>query len=283
MLNRSRHPRVAIAACVVAGALHAGTARADEDASAWDGDGRSAVRLIAASTAPSARVRAGVQITLKSGWHTYWRYPGEAGVPPRFDFTGSRNVQSARVLWPAPQRISEHGLTAIGYTKDVLLPLSVVPQTEKDPLILSLAVDYAICERLCVPAQGRVQLDLTHASASYNGMLAGAQLRVPKKRELGEGSSLAIRSVRRDPHWPLPRVLVQIAAPAGTDADLFVEGPTPAWAFPVPTPLDANTKDLRSFAFNLEGAPPGAQYAGAVVTMTAVTADDAIEVNVPLD
>ncbi len=71
---------------------------------------RSAVRLIAGSQpAGAAVIRAGIEIKLKPGWHTYWRYPGDAGVPPRFDFQGSKNVKAVEVLWPAPQRIPEAG------------------------------------------------------------------------------------------------------------------------------------------------------------------------------
>src|SRR5262249_38699427 len=72
-------------------------ASAAEDASGWDGDARSAMRLIAGSATAGNALRAGVEIRLKSGWHTYWRYPGDAGVPPRFDFTGSQNVKAVDV------------------------------------------------------------------------------------------------------------------------------------------------------------------------------------------
>ena len=60
-----------------------------------------------AAAAPLPFVRAGIEIRLKTGWHTYWRYPGDAGVPPQFDFAGSQNVKSVDVLWPAPQRLPE--------------------------------------------------------------------------------------------------------------------------------------------------------------------------------
>src|SRR5438132_5154657 len=70
------------------------SASAADDASPWDGDARSAMRLIAGSAVVGKVVRAGVEIRLKSGWHTSWRYPGDAGVPPRFDFTGSQNVKA---------------------------------------------------------------------------------------------------------------------------------------------------------------------------------------------
>src|SRR6185436_9769338 len=125
-LRRTAAPRaIAIWAMSL---LAAGNATAGDDASRWDGDARSALRLIAGSSATPERAptRAGIEIKLKNGWHTYWRYPGDAGVPPRFDFAGSQNVKSVEVLWPAPQRIPEQGLVAIGYTGDVILPLAVV-------------------------------------------------------------------------------------------------------------------------------------------------------------
>ena len=106
-------------------------------------------------------MRAGIEIRLKQGWHTYWRYPGDAGVPPRFDFTGSQNVKSVEVLWPAPRRLPEAGLDTIGYDRDVILPLRVTPQDQAKPVMLQVKADYAICEKLCVPAQTKAGLALS--------------------------------------------------------------------------------------------------------------------------
>ena len=78
-------------------------ARAD-DASPWDKDLYSASRLIAGTVQQergASSFRAGIELTLQPGWKTYWRYPGDSGIPPRFDFSGSTNVQSATVAWPA--------------------------------------------------------------------------------------------------------------------------------------------------------------------------------------
>ena len=174
---------------------------------------------------------------LKPGWHTYWRYPGDAGVPPRFDFAGSQNVKSVDVLYPAPQPIPEQGLTAIGYTSDVIWPLAVVPLDRAKPVTLRLKLDYAVCEKLCVPAQGKAELALTGRPASRAGALAEAEARVPKKLALGEGSPLAIKSVRKEDGAARPRVIVDVAAPPGSPVALFAEGPTPDWALPVPAAM----------------------------------------------
>jgi DsbC/DsbD-like thiol-disulfide interchange protein len=286
MIAGSHRLRRTVAACAMLLVAFAGNALADEDASAWDGDARSAVRLIAGSSGASAPMRAGIEVRLRPGWHTYWRYPGDAGVPPRFDFSGSHNVRGVTVLWPAPQRIVEQGLHAIGYTKDVILPLLVEPQDSKLPMTLHLQVDYAVCEKLCVPAQGTAQLALSHGPSSRDDALARAQLRVPKRRALGQGlgeGSLAIRSVQRERNAPRSRVIIDVAAPADAGIDLFVEGPSSDWALPLPAAVGAAGAGLQRFAFDLDGAPPGAQYDGALITITAVAGEDAIEVAAALD
>src|SRR5216684_4216546 len=218
-LRRTAAPG-AIGLCVLS-LIAAASAGAADDASPWDGDARSAVRLIAGSAGAGKVVRAGVEIRLKSGWHTYWRYPGDAGVPPRFDFAGSQNVKTVEVLWPAPRRLPEEGLTAIGYRSDVTLPLVVVPLDPARPATLKLKLDYAVCEKLCVPAEGRAALVLSGGASSNDAALVAAEARVPKKRALGEGTALAVRSVRREAEAGRARIIADVAAPAGTAVALF--------------------------------------------------------------
>jgi DsbC/DsbD-like thiol-disulfide interchange protein len=279
-LRRTAAPG-AIGICALS-LIAAGNASAAEDASRWDGDARSAVRLIAGSAAGSV-LRAGVEIRLKSGWHTYWRYPGDAGVPPRFDFTGSQNVKAVDVLWPAPQPIPEHDLVTIGYTGDVILPLAVVPENGAKPVKLRLKLDYAVCAALCVPAEGKAELELGAGPSSQDAVLAAAEARVPKKTVLGEGATLAIKSVRREDGAGRRRVIVDVAAPLGVRIALFAEGPTPDWALPVPKAVDGAPAGLQRFAFALDGAPPGATYDGAAIALTAVAGTIAIEVATRLD
>ena len=269
---------------ICAASLIAASNAAAADASRWDGDARSAVRLIAGSSPPDGGpIRAGVEIRLKNGWHTYWRYPGDAGVPPRFDFSQSQNLKSVEVRWPAPQRIPEQGLVAIGYTGDVILPLAIVPQIRGEPVKLHLKLDYAVCEKLCVPAEGTAELVLTGGASSHETALAAAEARVPKRTALGEGSALIVRSVRREDTGRRPRIIVDVAVSPAGEIALFAEGPTADWALPVPAAVDGAPKGLQRFAFELDGAPPGASYDGARIALTAVAGDAAIEVITRLD
>ncbi len=270
---------------VAAGAiiLLAGPAAAAE-ASAWDGDAQSAVRLIAGSRPDHAiPLRAGIEIKLKPGWHTYWRYPGDAGVPPRFDFADSQNVKSVAVHWPAPRRLPEAGLVTIGYDRAVVLPVTVVPQEAAKPVVLRLKFDYAICEKLCVPVEGRAELALAGGTSPLDSMLAAAETRVPKRLALGEGSTLSIRSIKREDGSPRPRVVVEVATAGGGAVDLFAEGPTPDWALPLPKAIAGADAGLHRFAFDLDGAPPGASYQGLLIMLTAIAGDEAVEVMTRLD
>ena len=282
-LRPTAAPRV-VAFCATV-LIAASPATAADDASRWDGDARSAIRLVAGSlpAGQTTPMRAGLEIRLKPGWHTYWRYPGDAGVPPRFDFAGSQNVKAVEILWPAPQRIPEEGMVAIGYTGDVMLPIAIVPQDVSKPVLLHLKLDYAVCEKLCVPAEGKAELLLTGGPSSQDAALAAAAARIPRKVALGQGTALAIKSVRREKGGGRPRIIVDVAAPPGTTPVLFAEGPAPDWALPVPARIDGAPAGLQRFTFDLDGAPPGAKYEGAAITLTAIAADAAIEVATHLD
>jgi DsbC/DsbD-like thiol-disulfide interchange protein len=285
MMTGIDHMRLTAAACLLL--IGAGVAGAAEDVSRWDGDARSAARLIAGSQATGggpAPVRAGIEIRLKPGWHTYWRYPGDAGVPPQFDFKGSQNVKQVDVLWPAPELLPEAGgISIIGYERNVILPLRIVPQDRGKPVALRLKLDYAICEKLCVPAEARAELALRSGPASQDASLAAAEGRVPKKLAVGEGGSLSIQSVRREDGSARPRVWVDVRAPEGMPVELLAEGPTPQWALPLPTAVDGAPAGLQRFVFELDGVPPGVKSEGALITLTAITPGGAIEVATRLD
>src|SRR5271169_383246 len=256
------------------------TARA-ADASIWDGDARSAMRLVAGSPAGRGAARAGIELRLGAGWKTYWRYPGDSGVPPRFDFSKSTNVKSVTVRWPAPHRFTDESGASIGYKSGVLLPLDIVPANPFQPVTLRIALEYAICEKVCIPAAGSAALGLGAAS-SFDAALAAAQAQVPKPAALGDSAPLAIRGIKREPGSPNPHVVVEVAAPDGAPLDLFVEGPTDDWALPLPEPVAGSAPGRRRYSFELDGLPPGATATGATLRFTLVSGDKAIEVTTVL-
>lgn len=255
------------------------------DASGWDGDQRSAARIVAgaASDQPGQQIlRAGIEIRLAPGWKTYWRYPGDAGVAAHFDFQGSENVQTITVLWPAPQRFSEDGVNLIGYKSGVILPLRIIPEDQRKPAVVYLKLDYGICEKICILAEAKINLVVSGEPTSHELALAAAEVRVPKQVALGKGNVLAIHAVSREAGSTPQRVVIDMAAPEASSVDLFVEGPTPDWSLPLPE-LTSTGAGTRRFAFDLAGVPPDAKPEGAVLKITAATSKETIEVSAPLN
>jgi DsbC/DsbD-like thiol-disulfide interchange protein len=251
------------------------------DASPWQVDKRAGVRMIAGNPHPDARMRAGVEIKLEPGWKTYWRYPGDSGVPPRFDFSKSQNVKSVAVMWPAPHRHRDESGTTIVYTDDVIFPLRIVAQDPAKPVVLRLKLDYALCDKLCVPADGEAELLLDGSASSLDPALTAAEAAVPTRTKLGDTASLAVRAVHRETGGAKPRIVVDVAGP--DPIDLFAEGPTPDWALPVPDPVAGAPAGLHRFAFDIDGVPPGVKAEGATLTLTLTSPAGAIEVTAPLD
>src|SRR5258705_742891 len=104
---------------VAGAAAHAG-----EPASAWQRNDQAAARLIAAVTAVGEveRLPVGLQLDLEPGWKTYWRSPGDSGIPVTVDWSGSRNVAAVGFAWPAPRRFTLFGLEIFGYGDEVVFP-----------------------------------------------------------------------------------------------------------------------------------------------------------------
>ncbi len=327
MLLPKRH-RSNVAAATVLGLLAGAltTAVWAQDASEWDAQNHTAARLIAGAkvAGSDAKVlRAGVEIRLDPGWKTYWRDPGDSGVPPKLDFSGSDNVKSVTVLWPAPERFDDGaGGNSIGYVDHVILPLRVTPQNAAKQSSLNLKLGYDICGNMCVPVESELTLSL-NGDGAEEAAIEKAEIRVPRRVALGEGfdadggtkalalkgsagqsgtkgetarsadtrsadkskadKSLAILSVHREPGGAHDRVVVEVAAPAGVPVDLFAEGPTADWSLPLPAVQGSSSGPTRVFAFDLDGLPPDAKAQGAQLTLTAVSNDDAIEVPARLD
>jgi DsbC/DsbD-like thiol-disulfide interchange protein len=221
LLTRMRVPLLAIivTCCPLA------PTQAQDAASAWANAPKSAARLIAAAagegTAGEGAYRAGIEIKLAPATITYWRSPGESGVPPVFDFSHSSNLRSAEVSFPAPQRIEEGGSEVFGYGSGVVLPVRVTPQEPGKPVDLVLDLDYAACEKICLPVHASLRLGLPAKDTSETPAITAAESRVPRRlsaQEIARDVAIIPLAGSDKPtwrlHWRGPPV-----------ADLFAEPP----------------------------------------------------------
>jgi DsbC/DsbD-like thiol-disulfide interchange protein len=211
--------RAALAAALALSLLGASARAADSFSTDWAQSAKSQARLIAAGGG-----LAGFEIALAPGAITYWRDPGDSGLPPTLDFSASENVASVETRFPAPKRITEaDGGEAFGYDGGVVFPLLIKPRDPAKPVTLALNADFAVCEKVCLPAKARLTLTLPAAGESpYASAIDNALAAVPRAvepKDFGELKSDGEDAFR-----------LCVAHEEGTPRDLFVEPPLGWWA-----------------------------------------------------
>jgi len=245
------------------------------------------VRLLAGAdaTQPGKALLAGVEITMAEGWKTYWRNPGEAGVPPSFDWSGSSNTASIKVAYPAPMRLVDPAAEMIGYKTSVLFPVEVTPKVPGEAVELRLALEFAVCREICIPAQA--SLALTVPAAPMAGApapaLAAALERVPR-----------VQAERRDGDPKLLGVTPRLAGPApsleieakfagdGAGADVFIEAPDGIFV-PMAKKLADDRKGRIRFVVDLARGGNAEELKGKELIVTLVSDSGASEASVRLD
>jgi len=115
-----------------------------------------------------------VQITMADGWHTYWRAPGDAGIPPNFNWSGSRNLHNVSVNWPTPIVFDQNGMRSIGYENQVTIPLSISAKNANKPINLKLEMDIGVCNDICIPQTLHLKGMLKNVSPSPTPAIAAA-------------------------------------------------------------------------------------------------------------
>jgi DsbC/DsbD-like thiol-disulfide interchange protein len=189
-------------------------------------------------------------------------------------------VKSTKVHFPAPRLFNDDSGNSIGYTDNVIFPVQVVPRQAGKPVTLRLKIEYAVCEKLCIPAEGRAELTLDAGASSNDPALTAAEARVPLPASAADIELTA----RRVNSATKPMVAVDLKTRSGNPAMLFVEGPSPEWALPIPRPAQGATAGRQHFSFELEGLPPGVSPKAPVeLTFTVVEDGRALEVKTHLD
>lgn len=118
---------------------------------------------------------AAIKITLAPGWKTYWRAPGDAGIPPQFDWSGSANLRgNVGIIWPTPKVQKQNGMRTIGYSDQVVLPITLAPRRSGKPVKLRATLDIGVCKDICVPYQLKLKATLDGASTTPTPAIASA-------------------------------------------------------------------------------------------------------------
>jgi DsbC/DsbD-like thiol-disulfide interchange protein len=269
---------------------HGLPAAAAEDAAAvtpWVEAQAARVRLLAGAdlAQPGKALLAGVEITMAEGWKTYWRNPGEAGVPPNFDWSGSTNTASIKVAYPAPMRLSDPAADMIGYKTSVVFPIAIVPQAPSEPIDLRLALEFAVCREICIPAQASLELRLPSLPrlGAPAPVLAAAQARVPRPQGSERTTDPQLLGVRSTLSGSSPSLEIDAKFPGGgAGADLFLEAPEGIFV-PMAKKLPAESDGRVRFLVDLARGGHAEELKGKELRLTLVSDVGASEAIVQLN
>jgi suppressor for copper-sensitivity B len=264
-----------VAGLILALAAVPASARAVEGP--WASGPHTKARLISAVTATGdlQNLPLGLEVELDPGWKTYWRSPGDAGLPPGLTFSGPIRDKGWQLSYPAPARFSLFGLETFGYHDNVLFPLAVEPLTPGAPLPLGLDVNLLVCAEICIPVDLSLSIDLPAGAATPSAdaqRLAMWRARVPGS---GQMAGMAITGVAAGSD----ALTVSLSSSQGpfTAPDVIVEAPS-GWAFGPPERLLSADGQQASLRLPYTGKPQEqAELSGTALTLTVTDGARAME------
>lgn len=215
-----------------------------------------------------------LHLSLAPGWKTYWRNPGDAGIPPLFDWTGSENVSAVRLHWPRPHVFDFNGLSTVGYKGEFVLPMEVIPNDPGRPIRLKGSVELGVCDDICLPASFAFDTLLSGAGAPdpvIDAALADRPVSADQAGLAGIGCTV-------DPIKDGLRITATMALPDAGDPETVVfETATPGiWVSSAETSRQGRTLTAVAEMVPPQGAPFALDRSG--VTLTVISEDRAVEI-----
>jgi DsbC/DsbD-like thiol-disulfide interchange protein len=230
-------------------------------------------RLLSGWAEPDGVRMAGLRLDLAPGWKTYWRAPGDAGIPPLFDWTGSRNVAAVHPHWPRPVVFDLNGMKTVGYHDGVVLPLEVVPVDPSAPVELRLQVELGVCKDICMPATLDLAGVLTGEGGSDQIRAALADQPVAGRRAGLAGVTCALEPIRDG-----LRVTARIDLPAqgGEETVVIESGQSGVWVSEAQVTREGRRLTAIADMVPPEGAPFALDRSGIVLTV--IAGQNAVEI-----
>lgn len=170
---------------------------------------------------------AALRISLAPGWKTYWRAPGDGGVPTRFDFSRSGNLDSARVLWPTPEVFRQNGMRSIGYRDEVVVPLELEAASAEADIDLYAHMDFGVCEEVCLPVHLKLDHSFPAAERANVEVISAAVANRPVPAEKAQVQSVECRVTYGKENTTL-NVSMVLPKPKGVGEALVIEPSDPS-------------------------------------------------------
>ncbi|MEG9862097.1 MAG: protein-disulfide reductase DsbD domain-containing protein [Parvularculales bacterium] len=218
----------------------------------------------------SGEVMLGVVVNLAEGWKTYWRNPGDSGIPPIFDWSSSNNMEVTEMLWPAPERFDLPDDSSFGYKNEVLFPVRVVAPDINEPMDVALTLSYGVCREVCVPLEDKARLSIPPGPP--NSSMAAADIQTALRLVPGEKdttSGLVLDYVGLKPKGNA--LAIGLQSEGGVDVGpyhLVVEAvDIPSVYFGVPV-VEAQEQDKVQFRIPVDRSEGATSLEGKTITIT---------------
>lgn len=142
---------------------------------AWEGAVRAEVAVLPGwRDAGRSRHMAALHVRLAPGWKTYWRAPGEGGIPPVLTLDNAQNIEGFAMHWPAPIMFLTAGMKTVGYRDEVILPLELALHDDRAPARLRGHLELGICEEICIPVRVSIDADLPAGTGGRDPRIVAA-------------------------------------------------------------------------------------------------------------
>ena len=274
-----RFPQTTLILMIIVGFL-GGTSvfAAPAATSGWIETDQSRIRLISEYDGVKGHksLRIGLQVQLRPGWKIYWRSPGDAGIPPQFDWSGSVNFKQNTLHWPLPEQFDSFGLSTWGYHDEVVYPIEVTLADPDKPLDLKLRLFFGICEQVCIPYEHELVLRLDNMSGEVTpeaSLIEDFVKRVPPQIGAdGVEITLATAKLLDDQHFSV----TARSAASFTKPDIIVEGEEGAYFSVISRTI---SDDGKSVIFNISADLPGKtdRLKGQNIVVTVIDENTAAE------
>lgn len=270
---------LALALALAAGIASPGTAAEPAASTAEATPGLAAAMLHPGWTRPDGSRIAAIELRLEPGWKTYWRSPGEAGIAPSFDWSGSGNLGRVTYHWPVPEVIDSGGIRALGFHDRLLLPVEIAPAEAGQPMPLSVAIEFGLCREICVPATVALTAPPPGPGAAPDAAIESALAAAPEAATATpdctvEDTADGWRLAARLPAGAMPAAPGDEALPAAVIELASAEGPAPAWVSEAEIARDG---DAVTASAEVIPDRPGYRFDPASLRLTLIGGREAVE------
>ena len=247
----------------------------------WQDLGGGRARLVTVYDPQIDLIEGIIDVELKPGWVTYWRNPGESGIPPSFDFSSSSGIVVGVPDFPVPVTKKDAGIISIVYKNHVSFPFKAKPVISPLSGNLKLELLMGVCEVICIPAIASLSQDLTKLNRSdliSNQMIKVAKRKIPV-------------TTRDNPDWPAILTAVRESQSAvvittqipetAKRVELFAEG-NASWFF-YPATLRHRKNNVAVFELSLDGLPKDADLSITPLRLTLASDGIGVERSIIVD